>query len=84
MTSLKEQIEKLPREAKSQYYKLTTRDVATINDFRVSQSDFEILQLFLDNCKVFDGDGICENSAVLNLNVALVNHSCVPNADLGS
>ena len=47
MTSLKEQIESLPTEAKSQYFKLMARDEA--NTFNVSRSDFEVLKLFLAN-----------------------------------
>ena len=80
MTSLKEQIEKLPAEAKSQYYKLTAGTHPNI--FNVSRSDFEVLKLFLDNCKRCH-QGKDQFSTAWYLNSALVNHSCVPNAALG-
>ena len=46
MTSLKEQIDSLPTEARSQFYKLTTRDNAG------SRSDNGVYNLFLDNCQI--------------------------------
>ena len=79
MTSLKEQIKKLPTEAKSQYYKLTASDLPNI--YSVSSSDFGILKLFLNNCKMHLVKD--QYTAALYLNAALVNHSCVPNAALG-
>ena len=82
MTSLKEQIEKFPTEAKSQYYKLKTRE-ADDNIFHLSQSDFEVFKLFHHNCRIFHVGNSDHFAAVLHLNVALVNHSCVPNATLG-
>ena len=78
MTSLKDQIEKLPAEAKLQYYKLTARGLQNI--YNVSRSDFEIFKLFLHNAKTMGKD---EYTAWLHLNCALVNHSCVPNSALG-
>ena len=80
MASLRQQIEKLPTEAKSQYYKLTAGDRRNI--YNVSRSDFEVLKLFLDNCKSYQGKDEYFTS-VLHMNAALVNHSCVPNAALG-
>ena len=82
MTSLKEQIESLPTEAKSQYYKLTTGDAATTTNYHASRSDNEVLKLFLFNSKTYidtvgKGD---ERASVLHLNIALVNHSCAPSA----
>ena len=77
MTSLKEQIDNLPSEAGAQYFKLKTRDDA--NTFNVSRSDFEVLELFLANSKEAFLEGNSEYS-VLHLNIALVNHSCAPNA----
>ena len=82
MTSLKDQIEKLPTEAKSQYYKLTAGDRRNI--YNVSRSDFEVLKLFLHNSNITRIIGKDECSAVLHLNIALVNHSCVPNAAIGN
>ena len=82
MTSLKEQIESLPTEAKSQYFKLMARDEA--NTFNVSRSDFEVLKLFLANSNMYkDGAGDEESGYIYNmlhLNTALINHSCAPNA----
>ena len=77
MTSLKDQIESLPTEARSQYYKLTTRDGNTINtNTQGSRSDNEVIKLFMSNCKVYNAP----HHSVLHLNIALVNHSCAPNA----
>ena len=83
MASLREQIEELPTEAKAQYYKLTTTG-AIVNNYNVSRSDFEVFKLFQDNCKILKGQGKDEHEycSLLHLNIALVNHSCVPNADL--
>ena len=81
MNSLKEQIKKLPTEAKLQYHKLTAGDRRII--YNVSRSDFEVLKLFLENCNITRIMGKDEYTAVLHLNSALVNHSCVPNADHG-
>ena len=53
MTSLRIQIEQLPSEAKSQYYKLTPGDRDRPNIYNVSRSDFEVLKLFLQNCKKY-------------------------------
>ena len=79
MTSLKQQIERLPTEAKSQYYKLSTR--ADANTW--SRNENEVLKLFLSNSKVYqvynEGKEKDEYS-LLHLNIALVNHSCAPNA----
>jgi len=74
LTSLKQQIDSLPTEAKSQYYKLTTRDdIAKFN----ASSDKEILKLFLSNSQ------IRRHNYLLHLNIALINHSCAPNATNG-
>ena len=73
-TSLMDQIENLPAEAKIQYYKLTTGDQDSYN---------HVLKLFLNNCKKWRQLGKAEDVAVLYLNIALVNHSCVPNATVG-
>ena len=85
MASLREQIENLPTEAKSQYYKLTVAKTDAIaNIYNVSRSDFEVFKLFLGNCKILKGQGKEEDEyySLLHLNVALVNNSCIPNADL--
>ena len=77
MTSLREQIDSLPAEARSQFYKLTTRNDA------VSRSDNGVFNLFLDNCQIYKfvpkpkGE---DTYSLLYLNIALVNHSCVSNA----
>ena len=79
LISLKQQIESLPAEAKLQYYKLTIRDDA--NTHILSRSDNEALGLFLTNCKIYKADALGEeNYSLLHLNLALTNHSCVPNA----
>ena len=76
MTSLKEQIESLPSEARAQYYKLTTRDGNTYQ-VHLSKSDLKVLDMFVDNSKVLE---LNSRYCVLYLNMALVNHSCSPNA----
>ena len=77
MTSLKQQIDCLPSEAQAQYFKLTPRD-NDANIYHVNRNDWEVLRLFLANCKTY----ILGRSqyGVLYLNIALVNHSCAPNA----
>ena len=79
LISLKQQIESLPAEAKLQYYKLTIRDDA--NFHILSRNDNEALGLFLTNCTIYKVDVMGEEKhALLHLNLALVNHSCAPNA----
>jgi len=75
MTSLKQQIDSLPSEAKAQYYKLMTRDEDNI--YHVSRNDWEVLKLFVANAKY---GANANRTHALHLNVALVNHSCAPNA----
>ena len=79
MTSLREQIENLSSEAKSKYFKL--RAGAHTNTFHVSRQDFDLLKLFLENNKAIPLEN--RDCAMLLLNLALVNHSCVPNSELG-
>ena len=80
MTSLKQQIKSLPTEAKKQYYKLPiSYDANTF--YHGSRSDKD-LELFKSNSKIHNytvGKRI-ERVSVLHLNMALVNHSCAPNA----
>ena len=78
MTSLKEQIESLPSEARAQYYKLTTRDGNTYQ-VHLSKSDLEVLDMFVDNSKEVFLE-LNSRYSMLYLNMALVNHSCSPNA----
>ena len=79
MTSLRKQINNLrPSETKSKYFKLTP--IARANTFKVSRKDFDLLKLFLENYKTIPLDN-GEFSARLFFNLALVNHSCVPNAE---
>ena len=79
MTSLKEQIEMLPAEAKLQYHKLSTRD--SYNKYNLSRRDKEVLNFFLSNSKIYNAyNG--DEYALLHLNIALVNHSCAPNASI--
>ena len=81
MTSLKQQIESLPTEAQSQYGKLTIR-CKPITFYHGSRSDTKVLQLFMSNTKIHsyhEGERI-KKASVLNLNIALLNHSCAPNA----
>ena len=65
---------------KTQYYKLATRDIAIVH--HVNMGDFEVLKLFLSNSKIFTTYHVGEDKYydVLNLNIALINHSCIPNA----
>merc|ERR1719341_1939810 len=76
MTSLKEQIDSMPTEARSQFYKLSTRDNANGRSTRI---DNGIFNLFLNNCQIYKFVDTY-SSASLYLNLALVNHSCVSNA----
>ena len=83
MTSLKQQIESLPTEAKSQYDKMTiSYDVNTF--YHGSRSDRKVLGLFMSNSKIHNyTEGMRIEKAkvsLLHLNIALVNHSCAPNA----
>ena len=78
MTSFREQFENLPTKAKSQYFKLTAPDFN--NTFNISKSDFELLNFFFANFNIDDAPTNGDNYAVLLLNVALLNHSCIPNA----
>ena len=78
LTSLKQQIQTLPVEAKSQYYKLMAR--TDVNNYDLNSSDMKVLNLFLSNSKVYNDD---QNAfSLLHLNIALVNHSCAPNATI--
>jgi len=80
MASLKDQIDSLPSEARGQYYKLTTSD--DTNSYNLSRSsDIEVLNLFLSHSKIYMSGG---KYLLLHLNIALVNHSCAPNASSGS
>jgi len=81
--SLKEQIERMPTEAKTQYYKLTTRGDG--NYYNLRTNDQELFNLFLSNSKVYDYKVHTEGKvnieySLLHLNTALINHSCAPNA----
>ena len=86
--SLNLQIGKLPTEAKYQFYKLWTwsefdTKILTIVPEHVfanrNKTEFEGLKLFLGNAR-FNRKG---NYFSLYLNLALVNHSCAPNAEEG-
>ena len=81
MTSLKQQIESLPSEARAQFYKLKTNDDVDFN-YSDTSSDKEVTKLFWYNSEVYGKGGRC-CAAMLHLNIALVNHSCVPNATQG-
>ena len=72
MTSLKQQIDSLPSEARAQFYKLTTRNDAP--DYNLTRSDMKVLNLFVSNSKTYMD---CFYH-MLHLNIALVNHSCAP------
>lgn len=80
LQSLKEQIENLPSEAKLQFYKLWSPDNPQMNDYirttfaSASPRDRRDFKLFLSNSKHISGE------STLYLNLALVNHSCAPNA----
>ena len=78
MTSLREQIEILPKEAKLQFYKL--KPGIQDNSFLVSNNNVESLNLFLNNSIHRLRKDENSTTALLYLNMALVNHSCVPNA----
>ena len=71
--SLMKQIENLPSEAKSLFYKL---------DYRKSKSfllDAPLeMDMFYNNCTILG------NETLLYLNRSLINHSCAPNSAVGS
>jgi len=77
MTSMMEQIERLPSEAKLQFYKLKTRD-----DIHAHFGNNEVLKLFLSTANTYKGvkEGKERYTSLLHLNIALLNHSCAPNA----
>jgi len=77
MRSLKQQIDCLPSEAQAQYFKLMPRE-NDVNIYHVNRNDWEVLKLFLANCKTYMPGR--SQYGVLYLNIALVNQSCVPNA----
>jgi len=78
MTSLKQQIDSLPTEARAQYYKLQTHDV--VNNYNLNRRDEEVFNLFWCNSKMYEKVGGESRLNTLHLNFALVNHSCSPNA----
>ena len=98
MQSLKDQMKNLPEEAKSQFFKLkplTFDDVSGDSTWRsvyqtvasnTSQIDFKLFNLYVGNSERF----YCTINLgplpkyLLYLNLALVNHSCAPNAAKGS
>ena len=103
MTLLKDQVENLPMEAKSQFFKLKPR---TYDDARgdsnmssvyehvasnTSQIDYKVFQLFVGNSGIGNEEHLFTDSpdpvprkmCFLHLNLALVNHSCAPNAAIG-
>ena len=78
MTSLKQQIDSLPAEARAQFHNLTTHGVG--NPYNLSNSDKELLDKFWDNSDMCYDEVASGFFSMLQLNVALVNHSCSPNA----
>jgi len=84
INSLKAQIENLPSEAKSQFYKLSAPALQpSLRILRgVNESDYDIFRLFIRNSLINKDNGYgCFSS--LYLNISLVNHSCAPNAFVG-
>lgn len=75
MTPLKQQIDCLPAEAKAQFHKLSTHHVNICPSLNLSSSDKTVFKKFWCNSKYFSS-----RYAILHLNLALVNHSCQPNA----
>ena len=80
MMSLKQQIESLPAEARKQFDKLKTCDVAHNSFGNLSSSDKEVLKKFLQNSMIYYKEDLSSWLQILHLNLALVNHSCLPNA----
>ena len=80
--SLKTQVENLPTEAKSQFYKLTAPDtntqMNTVISILANRNNYnsEAIKLFMGNA-LTNRKG---NYSSLYLNLSLVNHSCAPNA----
>ena len=84
INSLKAQIENLPSEAKSQFYKLAAPTLQpSLRILRgVNETDYDIYRLFIRNSLINRDHGFgCISS--LYLNISLVNHSCAPNAFVG-
>ena len=77
LDSLKKQIEKLPIEAQRQFYKLEPTKDSTISCLINGNGSKELKILMNNGCD--HGD-----EWLLHLNVALLNHSCAPNAFVGS
>ena len=75
MTPLKQQIDCMPAEAKAQFHKLSTHHVNICHSLNLSSSDKTVFKKFWCNSKYFSS-----RYAILHLNLALVNHSCQPNA----
>ena len=82
LDSMMTQVENLPTDAKSQFYKLTAPDTNTQMNAFISilanrnNSDSKALKLFMGNA-IRNRKG---NYSSLYLNLSLVNHSCAPNA----
>lgn len=80
-SSIMKQIEKLPSEAKLQFYRLRGYDDQSYQDLISSVGDVgAALNLTAKNSRVVNQGDF---SFSLYLNMALVNHSCAPNADCG-
>ena len=81
--SLLDQIENLPSEAKLQFYQLKTPldtmncSMGMLSRIFMRENGLKELKIFMSNGT--DDDGIWR----LHLNIALVNHSCAPNAATG-
>ena len=80
-SSLMKQIENLPSEAKLHYYRLKGYDDQNYQDLLRSNGDVgAAVDLTAKNSRVVNQGDF---SFSLYLNMALVNHSCAPNADCG-
>ncbi len=77
--SIKEQLNKLPSEARRQFHKLPAVDYG-------NRGDFLIYQKFMNNSRIRHAKDESKSETdcrYLSLNILLINHSCAPNVAVG-
>jgi len=78
---LMRKVDKLPSEAKKQFYLLKGFRDKSFQDLQSSFGGIDAtLNVFIKNSRVVNQQ---DHSQALYLNMALLNHSCAPNADVG-
>ena len=74
-------IDNLPSEAKKQFYLLKGYDDKSFTDLQSSDREIEAaMEVFFRNARIVNKEFMMFS---LCLNMALLNHSCAPNADAG-